>query len=56
MAPRLKFCGWGNEGEGLDEAERARLFRFVGDKLGAEPRATRPLLRKPPRSRSARPA
>ncbi len=37
MAPRLKFYGWGNEGEGLDEAERARLFRFVGDKLGAEP-------------------
>jgi hypothetical protein len=37
MAPRLKFYGWGHEGEGLDEAERARLFRFVGDKLGAEP-------------------
>ena len=40
MGRRLKFYGWGNEGEGLDEAERARLFRFVGDKLGAEPRAT----------------
>ena len=40
MGPRLKFYGWGNEGEGLDEAERARLFRFVADKLGAEPHAT----------------
>ena len=40
MAPRLKFYGWGREGEGLDEAERARVFRFVGEKLGAEPRAT----------------
>ena len=40
MGRRLKFYGWGNEGEGLDEAERARLFRFVGDKLGAEPHAT----------------
>jgi alkyldihydroxyacetonephosphate synthase len=39
MAPRLKFYGWGHEGEGLDEAERARLFRFVAEKLGAEPRA-----------------
>jgi hypothetical protein len=27
----------GAESEGLDEAERARLFRFVRDKLGAEP-------------------
>ena len=40
MGPRLKFYGWGNEGEGLDEAERARLFRFVADKLGAEPHTT----------------
>ena len=40
MGRRLKFYGWGNEGEGLDEAERARLFRFVGEKLGAEPRAS----------------
>ena len=37
MVPRLKLYGWGNEGEGLDEAERARLFRFAGDRLGAEP-------------------
>ena len=36
MAPRLKFYGWGHEGEGLDEAERARVFRFVAEKLGAE--------------------
>jgi alkyldihydroxyacetonephosphate synthase len=42
MAPRLKFYGWGHEGEGLDDAERARLFRFVADKLGAEPRAAAP--------------
>jgi len=39
MTRRLKFYGWGCEGEGLDEAERARLLRFVADKLGAEPRA-----------------
>ena len=39
MALRLKFYGWGYEGEGLDEAERARLVRFVGEKLGAAPRA-----------------
>ena len=29
MERRLKFYGWGHEGEGLDEAERARLFRVV---------------------------
>ena len=40
MGRRLKFYGWGHEGEGLDEAERARLFRFVAEKLGAEPRAS----------------
>ena len=39
MSARLKFYGWGNEGEGLDEGERARLARFVAEKLGAEPRA-----------------
>ena len=39
MERRLKFYGWGHEGEGLDEAERARVFRFVGERLGAEPRA-----------------
>jgi alkyldihydroxyacetonephosphate synthase len=42
MARRLKFYGWGREGEGLDEAERARLVRFVAEKLGAEPRASVP--------------
>jgi len=42
MAPRLKFCGWGYQGEGLDEAERARLFRFAAEKLGAEPSASAP--------------
>ncbi len=39
MERRLKFYGWGREGEGLDEAERARVFRFVGERLGVEPRA-----------------
>ncbi len=33
MAPRLKFYGWGHEGEGLDEAERERVFRFAAEKL-----------------------
>ena len=42
MERRLKFYGWGNEGEGLDTAERERLFRFVSDKLGVEPRAGAP--------------
>jgi alkyldihydroxyacetonephosphate synthase len=42
MNTRLKFYGWGNQGEGLDEAERARLFRFVGEELGAEARAAAP--------------
>jgi alkyldihydroxyacetonephosphate synthase len=42
MSARLKFYGWGHEGEGLSEAERARLFRFVAEKLGAEPRASAP--------------
>ncbi|HXE24629.1 MAG TPA: FAD-binding oxidoreductase, partial [Roseiarcus sp.] len=38
MERRLKFYGWGYEGEGLSEAERERLFRFAAEKLGAEPR------------------
>jgi alkyldihydroxyacetonephosphate synthase len=38
MERRLKFYGWGNEGEGLSEAEREHLFRFVAGKLGVEPR------------------
>jgi alkyldihydroxyacetonephosphate synthase len=37
MTSRLKFYGWGREGEGLDDAERSRVFRFVAEKLGAEP-------------------
>jgi hypothetical protein len=41
MHRRLKLCGWGLEGEGLDEAERARVFRFVVEKLGAEPSRAR---------------
>ena len=43
MAPRLKFYGWGHEGEGLSEDERAFVFRFVAEKLGAE---ARPALRR----------
>jgi alkyldihydroxyacetonephosphate synthase len=39
MANSLKFYGWGREGEGLDEAERERVSRFVAEKLGAEPHA-----------------
>src|SRR5689334_21117183 len=42
MAGRLKFYGWGEEHTGLDEAERQRLFRFVADRLGIEPRQLPP--------------
>ena len=42
MGQRLKFYGWGNEGEGLDMPERERLFRFVSDKLGVQPRPSSP--------------
>ena len=38
MERRLKFYGWGREGEGLSDDERALVSRFVADKLGAEPR------------------
>src|SRR5277367_2038714 len=38
MGQRLKFCGWGREGEGLSEDERERVFRFVAEKLGIESR------------------
>ena len=38
---RLKFYGWGEEGTGLDDAERGRLFAFLADKLGVEGRARR---------------
>ena len=34
MAPRLKFYGWGREGEGLTDEERARVFRFAAERLG----------------------
>ncbi len=39
---RLKFYGWGREGEGLSDDERALVSRFVADKLGAEPRGMAP--------------
>ncbi|HEX9168392.1 MAG TPA: FAD-binding oxidoreductase, partial [Roseiarcus sp.] len=42
MGPRLKFYGWGFENTGLSEAERDHLFRFVGDRLGAEPVVSAP--------------
>ena len=42
MGSRLKFYGWGVENTGLDEAERERLFRFVADRLGIEPRLVAP--------------
>ena len=42
MERRLKFYGWGFENTGLDESERAQLFRFVAEKLGVEPRASAP--------------
>ena len=42
MAPRLKFYGWGHEGDGLDEAESERVSRFVVEKLGAEPEPAAP--------------
>src|SRR5580700_8701577 len=42
MGQRPKFYGWGREGEGLDEAERERVSRFVAERLGAEPRAAAP--------------
>ena len=42
MGSRLKFYGWGVENTGLDEAERERLFRFLADRLGIEPRLVAP--------------
>jgi alkyldihydroxyacetonephosphate synthase len=36
MSDRLKFYGWGIENTGLDDEERARLFRFLSDRLGIE--------------------
>ena len=42
MERRLKFYGWGYENTGLSDAERERLFRFVADRLGVEPRLAPP--------------
>ena len=42
MDSHLKFYGWGVEDTGLDEAERQRLFRFLADRLGVEPRLVAP--------------
>ena len=39
MSGRLKFYGWGIENTGLDKDERDRLFRFLFDRLGVEPRS-----------------
>jgi alkyldihydroxyacetonephosphate synthase len=42
MTRRLKFYGWGFEGETLSGPEREQLFRFVAGRLGAEPRPSAP--------------
>ncbi|MBV9288294.1 MAG: hypothetical protein JO288_10820, partial [Hyphomicrobiales bacterium] len=42
VGSKLKFFGWGYEGEGLTEAERGALFRFVAEKLGVDPRLAAP--------------
>ncbi len=42
MTRRLKFYGWGAEGEGLSEPERDHLFGFVAKRLGAEPHPAAP--------------
>ena len=42
MGQRLKFYGWGIRGRGPRYAERERLFRFVSDRLGVEPRLSAP--------------
>jgi alkyldihydroxyacetonephosphate synthase len=42
MEDRLKFYGWGVENTGLDEAERAKLFSFISNRLGVEPREAAP--------------
>jgi alkyldihydroxyacetonephosphate synthase len=42
MERRLKFYGWGHEGEGLDEAEYERVSRFVAEKLDAHPKLATP--------------
>ena len=42
MQSKLKFYGWGHEGEGLTDAERASLFRFLAERLGVEPRLWAP--------------
>ena len=42
MTRRLKFYGWGAEGEGLSEPERDHLFDFLAKRLGAKPRPAAP--------------
>ncbi|MBL8893476.1 MAG: FAD-binding oxidoreductase [Rhizobiales bacterium] len=42
MAGHLKFYGWGLENTGLDQRERDRLFGFIKNKLGVEPRTVAP--------------
>ena len=42
MERRLKFYGWGYEGDGLSEPERDRLFEFVAQRLGSEPHPAAP--------------
>jgi len=42
MDKRLKFYGWGYEGDGLSESELEHLLRFLARRLGAEPRLAKP--------------
>ena len=42
MEKRLKFYGWGYEGDGLNDGEKNLLFRFLTDRLGVEPRLVKP--------------
>ena len=42
MTRRLKFYGWGYEGEEFTDAERDQLMSFVAGRLGAEPRPAAP--------------
>ena len=40
---RLKFCGWGYEGEGLTEAEEREVLKRFAERLGVDGFERRPL-------------
>ncbi|MGH6873523.1 MAG: FAD-binding oxidoreductase [Aestuariivirgaceae bacterium] len=42
MDGRLKFYGWGAQNTGLDGTERGKLFGFLADRFGIEPRLVAP--------------